>query len=124
MDELIIYRTSDDRTEIQLRVDGDTVWLSQAEMAELFQTSVPNINIHIKNILESGELTVGATIKEDLIVRQEGERQVRRKVNVYSLPMILAVGHPQSSGSDLPGASGDRKKHWRLTHRIYGHWRH
>lgn len=110
MDELIIYRTSDDRTEIQLRVDGDTVWLSQAEMAELFQTSVPNINIHIKNILESGELTVGATIKEDLIVRQEGERQVRRKVNVYSLPMILAVGYRVQS------PRGTQFRQWATAH--------
>jgi hypothetical protein len=91
--ELILYRTDDGRAEIHLRVEGDTVWLTQAEMAELFQTSKPNINTHIKNILESGELEAEATIKENLIVRQEGSRQVRRKVNVYSLPMILAVGY-------------------------------
>jgi len=91
--ELILYRSEDGRAEIQLRVEGDTVWLTQAEMAELFQTSVPNINTHVKNILESGELSGQATIKEHLIVRQEGARQVRRKVSVYSLPMILAVGY-------------------------------
>lgn len=91
--ELILYRSEDGRAEIQLRTGGDTVWLTQAEMAELFQTSVPNINIHIKNVLESHELPVEATIKEDLIVRREGERQVRRKVKLYSLPMILAVGY-------------------------------
>ena len=91
--ELILYRSDDGRAEIQLRAEGDTVWLSQAEMADLFQTSVPNINTHIKNILEDGELSAEATIKEDLIVRQEGARQVQRKVNLYSLPMILAVGY-------------------------------
>ncbi|MBM1143651.1 virulence RhuM family protein [Alcanivorax sp. ZXX171] len=91
--ELILYRSEDGRAEVQLRVEGDTVWLSQVEMADLFQTSVPNINIHIKNILEEGELPAEATIKENLIVRQEGARQVQRKVNLYSLPMILAVGY-------------------------------
>ncbi|MCG5535950.1 virulence RhuM family protein [Ectothiorhodospira mobilis] len=91
--ELILYRTEDGRAEVHLRVEGDTAWLTQAEMAELFQTSVPNINTHVKNILESGELSAEATIKENLIVRQEGARQVRRRVRVYSLPMILAVGY-------------------------------
>ncbi|MBK1692394.1 virulence RhuM family protein [Ectothiorhodospira mobilis] len=91
--ELILYRTEDGKAQIHLRVEGDTAWLTQAEMAELFQTSVPNINTHVKNILESGELSAEATIKENLIVRQEGARQVRRRVSVYSLPMILAVGY-------------------------------
>lgn len=91
--ELIIYRTDDGQAEIQLRVEGETAWLTQFEMAELFHTSVPNINIHIRNILDSGELHPEATIKEDLIVRQEGARQVRRKVKLYNLSMILAVGY-------------------------------
>lgn len=110
MDELIIYRTADGRAEIQLRAEGNTVWLSQAEMAELFDTSVPNINIHIKNILESGELPAEATIKKDLIVRQEGARQVQRKVNVYSLPMILAVGYRVQS------PRGTQFRQWATAH--------
>ena len=91
--ELILYRSEDGRAEIQLRAEGDTVWLTQAEMADLFDTSVPNINIHIRNILKEEELDEGATIKDDLIVRDEGGRQVRRTVKFYSLPMILAVGY-------------------------------
>ncbi|WP_394538333.1 virulence RhuM family protein [Lysobacter enzymogenes] len=91
--ELILYTTQDGTAQIRLRAEGGTAWLSQLEMAELFQTSVPNINIHIKNVLDEGELVPEATIKEDLIVRQEGGRQVRRPVKFYSLDMILAVGY-------------------------------
>lgn len=108
--ELILYRSDDGQAEIQLRVQGDSVWLTQAEMAELFETSVPNINIHIKNVLESGELSPEATIKENLIVRQEGSRQVRRKVNVYSLSMILAVGYRVQS------PRGTQFRQWATAH--------
>lgn len=73
-------------------MDG-TVWLTQLEMADLFQTSVPNINIHIKSLFEEGELTAEATVKECLMVRSEGSRKVRREVKCYNLDMILAVGH-------------------------------
>jgi hypothetical protein len=91
--ELILYTTEDGMSRIQLHADGGTVWLTQLELAELFQMTVPNINIHIKNILDDGELTAEATIKENLIVRQEGARQVRRPVKFYNLDMILAVGY-------------------------------
>lgn len=91
--ELLLYTTEDGQTHIQLRVDHGTVWLTQLEMAELFQASVPSINIHINNILEDGELTDEATIKENLIVRQEGERQVRRLIKLYNLDMILSIGY-------------------------------
>ncbi|GAA0406469.1 hypothetical protein Acor_51770 [Acrocarpospora corrugata] len=90
--ELILYRTEDGRSQIQLRAAGGTVWLTQAQMAELFDTSVPNINQRITAILEDGELTE-ATINSELIVRQEGSRQVRREVLVYNLDMVLAVGY-------------------------------
>ncbi|MDR3379948.1 virulence RhuM family protein [Cupriavidus basilensis] len=91
--ELILYTTDDGTAQIRLRAEDGTVWLSQLEMAELFQTTVPNINIHIKNVLEEAELGEAATIKEDLIVRIEGGRQVKRPVKLYSLEMILAVGY-------------------------------
>lgn len=90
--ELVLYQTEDGRTRIQCRFEDDTLWLTQAQMAELFQTSVPNINIHLKAIYEEGELTAEATIKSHLIVRPEGARQVSRPVLHYSLPAILAVG--------------------------------
>ncbi|HYG22534.1 MAG TPA: hypothetical protein VEH04_07100 [Verrucomicrobiae bacterium] len=76
--QLILYQTADGQTRIQCRFENQNVWLTQALMAELFQTTVPNINLHIKNILDEGELTEGATIKDYLIVRLKGGRQVRR----------------------------------------------
>jgi len=108
--ELILYRSEDGRAEIQLRVEGDTAWLTQAEMADLFDTSVPNINTHIRNILKEEELDEGATIKDDLIVRDEGGRQVRRTVKFYSLPMILAVGYRVQS------PRGTQFRQWATAH--------
>jgi hypothetical protein len=90
--ELVLYRTEDGRSQIQFRAVDGTVWLTQAQMAELFDTSVQNIQQRISAILEDGELTE-ATINSELIVRQEGSRQVRREVFVYNLDMILAVGY-------------------------------
>ena len=77
---LVPYATEDGTAQFHLRAEGGSVWLSQIELSELFQTSVPNINIHIKNVLDEGELLEARTIKEDLIVRSEGTRQVRRTV--------------------------------------------
>jgi len=89
--QVLIYR--DGALNLQVRLDGQTVWLTQAGMAELFQTSVPNINIHIRNIFEEKELGQEATIKDYLIVQVEGRRSVRRSVAHYNLDMILAVGY-------------------------------
>jgi len=91
--ELILYRSEDGRAEIQLRTEGDTVWLTQGEMAELFDTSPQAITQHIRAIYEEGELTPEATCKESLQVRREGQRRVQRRLKAYSLPMILAVGY-------------------------------
>lgn len=90
---IILYQTEDGRTRIQCRFDLDTLWLSQVQIAELFQTSVPNINLHLRAIYAEGELAEAATIKSYLIVRIEGARQVSREVLHYSLPAILAVGY-------------------------------
>ena len=91
--ELILFRSQDGKSEVELRVEGDTVWLTQLEIAQLFDTTVPNINIHVRKILEEGEVDGKATIKQDLIVRSEGARKVRRNTKLYSLPMILAIGY-------------------------------
>ena len=90
--ELILYQTEDGRIRIQCRFENETLWLTQVQMAELFQTSVPNINLHLKAIYAERELVEVATIKSYLIVRTEGPRQVSRPVLHYSLPAILAVG--------------------------------
>jgi hypothetical protein len=91
--ELLLYQTEDGRTRVECRFEEGTIWLSQALIAELFQISVPNVNIHLKNIFDEGELSEGATIKDYLIVRQEGARTVSRKVHHYNLEAILAVGY-------------------------------
>jgi hypothetical protein len=90
---LVLYQTEDGRTRIQCRFEDETIWLTQVQIAELFQTSVPNINLHLKAIYTEGELIETATIKSYLIVRIEGVRQVSREVMHYNLPAILAVGY-------------------------------
>lgn len=90
--EIILYRTEDGRLQIQLKEMDGSVWLSQAELAELFETSVPNISQHIRSILQEGELP-NRTVKSFLIVRQEGEREVKREIAHYNLEMILAIGY-------------------------------
>jgi hypothetical protein len=91
--ELILYTTEDGASRIQLHAEGGTVWLTQLELAELFQTSKQNISLHIKNILAEHELTEAATVKEYLTVQIEGGREVKRMNLLYNLDMILAVGY-------------------------------
>lgn len=95
LSSFLLYQSQseDGKTRIQCRFQDESLWLTQALMAELFQTSVANINLHLKSIYEEGELSEGPTIKSYLIVRPEGERQVSRTVLHYSLPVILAVGY-------------------------------
>jgi hypothetical protein len=88
--EIILYQTEDGQSSIQVRLDGDTVWLSQRLIAELFQTTVANINMHIRNILAEGELSEKAVIKEYLITALDGKGYLTKH---YNLDMILAVGY-------------------------------
>lgn len=90
--ELILYRTDDGRTDIHLRAADGTVWLAQAEMADLFETTKQNVSLHVRNILDDGELAAEATVKDYLTVQTEGTRQVNRPVQLYRLEMILAIG--------------------------------
>jgi hypothetical protein len=91
--ELIIYTTEDGHVAMQLRVQDGTVCMTQMEMAVLFQSSKQNVSLHIKNVLEEGELSEVATVKESLTVQIEGNREVKRQVLLYNLDMILAVGY-------------------------------
>ena len=91
--KLIVYRTEDGQAEVQLHPQDGSVWLNQAEMAELFETTKQNVSLHIKNILKEGELPEAATVKESLTVQNEGSRRVQRKTYLYNLHMILAVGY-------------------------------
>ena len=89
---LILYQTEDGRTRVQCRFEGETLWLTQALIAELFQKDVRTINEHLVNIYEEGELSREATIRKFRIVRFEGKREVTREVEHYNLDAILAVG--------------------------------
>ncbi len=91
--QIIIYQTENGETKLDVRFQDETVWLTQKLMAELFQTSVPNINMHLKNIFEEGELEESRTIKEFLIVQQEGKREVKRQQVFYNLDVIISVGY-------------------------------
>jgi len=93
MSELILYTNEDGQSRIQLRANDGTVWLTQRDMAELFQVSTDNIGLHLKNIYTDDELSSEATSEESSVVQTEGQRQVRRPVTLYNLDAILAVGY-------------------------------
>ena len=90
---IILYQTEDGRTRIQCRFENETVWLTQALMAELFQVTPQNVTLHLKTIFDEGELDEAATCKDYLQVRTEGGRKITRALKHYSLPVILAVGY-------------------------------
>ena len=94
-----IYRNESGAVKLDVRLDGDTVWLSQKMMAELYKVVVPTINEHIKNILIEGELDQISTIRKFRIVQIEGNREVSREVDFYNLDMILSVGYRVKSAT-------------------------
>ena len=91
--KIVIYQTEDGQTQIDVRLENDTVWLTQAQMAELFEKTPQNITMHIGNAYKEGELDIEATCKEYLQVQQEGKRKVTRKVKYYDLDVIISVGY-------------------------------
>ena len=93
MNNLILYTTEDGKSQIKLRAKDQTVWLSQREMAELFDVSTDNVGLHLKNIFEDGELIREATTEESSVVQTEGTRLVQRSMILYNLDAILAVGY-------------------------------
>ncbi len=91
--EIILFQSNDGHTKIQVRFEDKSVWLTQAAIAELFQTTPQNITIHLKSIFEEGELSEEATCKEYLQVQNEGKRKVNRSLKHYNLEAILAIGY-------------------------------
>ena len=91
--ELILYQSEDGLSEVQLRAEDGTVWLSQSEIAELFQTTPQNITQHVKALYLEGELVESATCKELLQVRFEGARDLKRSIKLYNLEVILGIGY-------------------------------
>lgn len=107
MSELILYQTQDGLAEVKLRAHDGSVWLTQLDMAELFAVTVPNTNIHIRNILKEGELAADAVVKEDLITAADGKRY---RTKLYRLEMILAVGYR------VKGTRGTQFRQWATAH--------
>ena len=99
--EIILYPTEDGRTRVECRFFGETVWLTQALLAELYQKDVRTINEHLQNLLEEGELDPGATIRKFRTVRREGGREVARLIEHYNLAAILVVGYREDEIREL-----------------------
>jgi len=91
--DTILYQTDDGKAKIEVRLVNESAWLTQKMMADLFQTSVPNINLHLKNIFDEGELDEQGTSKDFLIVQNEGNRKVERKQKFYNPDVVISVGY-------------------------------
>ena len=91
--DLILYQTEDGRTRVQVRLEGETVWLSLNQMADLFQRDKSVISRHIKNVFEEGELSAEATVAKSATVQTEGGKQVTREIEFYNLDVIISVGY-------------------------------
>src|SRR3989344_5721006 len=95
--DIVIYQSADKKIRIDVNLDQDTVWLSQKQIAELFNKGVPTINEHIKSIYKDRELDKTSTVRNFRIVQKEGKRNVERNVDFYNLDMIISVGYKVSS---------------------------
>ena len=94
--QIVIYQP-DETLRIDVRLENETVWLTQAQMASLFGCSADNVGLHLKNIYASGELDPAATTEESSVVRMEGTRRVRRTVVFHNLDAIISVGYRVNS---------------------------
>jgi hypothetical protein len=92
-EEIIIYQLDQPSAHIEVRVEDETVWLTQSQMVELFCSTKQNISLHIGNIFKEGELNLTSTVKEYLTVQMEGKRQVQRNITIYNLDVIISVGY-------------------------------
>lgn len=94
---IVIYEDKQGNVELRADIEKDTIWATQLQIAQVFETTIPNINIHLTNIYNEDELAKNRTIKESLIVQKEGGRTVKRKVELYNLDAIIAVGYRVNS---------------------------
>jgi hypothetical protein len=93
MNNILIYQDKDGLTKIDVRLENETLWITQQQMADLFQTTKQNVSLHINNIFKEGELQEWATVKDFLTVQYEGKRKVKRALQHYNLDMIISVGY-------------------------------
>ncbi|WP_347332245.1 RhuM family protein [Marinimicrobium locisalis] len=95
MNEIVIFEG--DGQDVEVRLEAETLWVTQSQMAELFATTTDNISLHLKNVFQDNELEEGATTEEFSVVRKEGQREVRRKLKHYNLDSIISVGYRVNS---------------------------
>jgi len=95
--EIIIYQGAGQTVEVRLDVQGDTIWLTQRQMGEVFDTTPENVLMHLKNIYKGNELDQDTTTKDFLAVRVEGARRVKRKLKHYNLDAVISVGYRVNS---------------------------
>ncbi len=105
MSGLEIYKDKDNQTQIDVRIEGDTVWLTQKQMAELIKTTPQNVTIHLKKIYKEAEVLESATCKDYLQVQQEGKRMVERVQRMYNLDAIISIGYRVNSKRDTQRTS-------------------
>lgn len=92
INEIILYQP-DETMKLEVRLEDETVWLTQAQMSDLFQATKQNISLHISNIYKEGELDIASTVKDYLTVQTDGKRSVKRKISYYNLDVIISVGY-------------------------------
>ena len=95
--EIVVYGAPDGAVRVDVRLDRETVWLTQRQMAEVFDTSTDNVSLHLRNIFLDGELEETATTEDFLVVRSEGGRRVKRRIRHYDLDAIISVGYRVNS---------------------------
>ncbi len=95
--EIIVYEAPDSELQVEVRLEGETVWLTQRQMAEVFATSTDNVGLHLKNIYDDSELRSEATTEDFSVVQTEGGRRVRRSIRHYNLDAIISVGYRVNS---------------------------
>ena len=91
--EVLVYEAADGSVRVEVRLEQDTVWLTQRQMSDLFETTPENVVMHLKNVFTDGELDEAATAKDFLVVQTEGKRKVRRNIKHYNLDAIISVGY-------------------------------
>lgn len=106
--EIVLYQP-DEKTRLEVRLEDETVWLTQQQMAQLFDTTKQNVSLHINNLYREGELNKDATIKDSLTVQCEGGRYVQRMIAMYNLDVIISVGYRVKSHRAFNSAFGPLK---------------
>ncbi|TXR52017.1 virulence RhuM family protein [Reinekea thalattae] len=107
MNDIILYTSEDGKTRLDLRIEGETIWLTQLEIAELFQTTKQNVSLHAKNILDEGELLVDSVVKDSLTTASDGKNY---RTKLYNLDLILAIGYR------IRSPRGTQFRQWATTH--------